>query len=43
MEIHHLPMQRALTMIDEGEITDAKTVTALLLVNRLLLQRDSAH
>jgi len=43
MEVHHLPMERALTMIDEGEITDAKTVTALLLVNRLLLQRDSAH
>ena len=27
-------------MIDEGEITDAKTVTALLLTNRVLMQRD---
>jgi hypothetical protein len=36
-------MERALTMIDEGEITDAKTVTALLLTNRLVMQRDSAR
>jgi hypothetical protein len=43
MEVHHLPLERALTMIDEGEITDAKTVTALLLTNRVLMQRDSAR
>ena len=36
-------MARALTMIDNGEITDAKTVTALLLTNRVLIQRDSAR
>ena len=43
MEVHHLPLERALTMIDEGEITDAKTVTALLLTNRVLMKRDSAR
>ena len=43
MEVHHLPLEHALTMIDEGEITDAKTVTALLLTNRVLIQRDGAR
>lgn len=34
MEILHVPLDEALTMIDRGEITDAKTVCGLLAADR---------
>jgi 8-oxo-dGDP phosphatase len=40
MEILHVPLADALAMIDTGEIRDAKTVTALLLVDRRLRVAD---
>jgi 8-oxo-dGTP pyrophosphatase MutT (NUDIX family) len=41
MQVHHIPLEKALRMIDDGEITDAKTVVLLLLAARVLSQRDS--
>lgn len=42
MQVHHLPLEEALRMVDVGEITDAKTVVLLLLAARVLSQRDSS-
>jgi ADP-ribose pyrophosphatase len=36
MELLHIPLEDALAMIDRGEITDAKTVTGLLMTDRRL-------
>jgi ADP-ribose pyrophosphatase len=36
MEVVELPLAEALAMVEQGEITDAKTVIGLLLVDRLL-------
>jgi ADP-ribose pyrophosphatase len=36
MEIVELPLAAALELVERGEITDAKTVIGLLLVDRLL-------
>jgi len=41
MEMLHLPLADALTMVERGEIADAKTVVALLLADRRL--RNSDH
>ena len=41
MEVLHLPLDDALAMIDRHEITDAKTVTGLLLTDRRLRLGDS--
>lgn len=41
MEVLHLPLDDALAMIDRGEILDAKTVTALLMLDRRLRLADS--
>ena len=43
MQVHHIPLRKALEMIDDGEITDAKTVVLLLLADRMLSQRDTAN
>lgn len=40
MEVLHLPLADALSMIDRGEILDAKTVTALLMTDRRLRLAD---
>lgn len=32
MEVHPLPMTRVLAMIRDGEITDAKTMSAVLYI-----------
>ncbi len=40
MELLHLPLVDALAMIDRGEISDAKTVVALLMTERRLRQAD---
>jgi len=42
MEILHLPLSDALSMIESGEICDAKTVSALLLTARRLRSADSS-
>jgi len=42
MEILHLPLEDALTMIDRGEICDAKTVAGLLATDRRLRLESSA-
>jgi ADP-ribose pyrophosphatase len=39
-EVVHLPLATALDMIDRGEISDAKTVIGLLLVDRRLRRTD---
>lgn len=39
-EVVHLPLATALAMVDRGEIRDAKTVIALLLVDRRLRAAD---
>ena len=36
MEVLHLPLGRALEMVERGEIHDAKTIIGLLLVDRRL-------
>jgi len=41
MQVHHLPLRKALELVDEGEITDAKTVVLLLLAERMLSREDS--
>lgn len=41
MELLHLPLHDAVAMVTRGEITDAKTVVALLLAERRL--RDADH
>lgn len=38
MEVLHLPLEDAVSMIDDGRIHDAKTVAALLLLERRLLR-----
>jgi 8-oxo-dGTP pyrophosphatase MutT (NUDIX family) len=40
MELLHLPLVEALTMVDRGEIADAKTVVALLMTERRLRAAD---
>ena len=42
MEILHLPLSDALSMIESGDICDAKTVSALLLTERRLRSADSS-
>jgi 8-oxo-dGDP phosphatase len=42
MEIVELPLAVALEMVERGEITDAKTVIGLLLVDRMLARGPSA-
>lgn len=39
IEVHTLELERALTMLDDGEITDAKTVACLALAARRLALR----
>ena len=41
MQLLHLPLVEAIAMVERGEITDAKSVVALLLTERRL--RDSDH
>jgi ADP-ribose pyrophosphatase len=41
MELLHLPLVDALAMVDRGEITDAKTVSGLLMTDRRLRQGDT--
>lgn len=36
MQVRHVPLAEALTMVDDGRITDAKTVVALLAADRRL-------
>ena len=43
MQVHHIPLQKALEMVDSGEIADAKTVVLLLLAQRILIQLDSSN
>ncbi len=38
LEVHDVPLERVLTMIDDGEIQDGKTVAALLRAARYLEQ-----
>lgn len=40
MEILHLPLADAIAMVERGEITDAKSVVALLMTERRLLASD---
>lgn len=40
MSVHHVPLVDAVAAVLRGEITDAKTVTGLLLTERLLARRD---
>jgi ADP-ribose pyrophosphatase len=40
MELLHLPLADAVAMVERGEITDAKTVVALLLTDRRLSSSD---
>ncbi len=40
MEILHLPLADAIAMVERGEITDAKSVIALLMAERRLLASD---
>jgi ADP-ribose pyrophosphatase len=40
MELLHLPLVEAMAMVERGEITDAKTVVALLLADRRLRASD---
>lgn len=42
MEVLHLPLGDALSMIDSGEIRDSKTVSGLLLTDRRLRLADGA-
>lgn len=41
MEILHLPLDDALAMVEDGQIRDSKTVTALLLTDRRLRSADA--
>ena len=42
METIHIPLNDALSMVDRGEVNDAKTVVLLLLADRMLARQDSA-
>jgi hypothetical protein len=41
METHHIPLRDALSMIDSGEVNDAKSVVLLLLADRMMTHQDS--
>jgi ADP-ribose pyrophosphatase len=43
MELLHLPLADAVAMVEGGEITDAKSVVALLLTDRRLRSSDHPH
>ena len=43
MELLHLPLVEAVAMVERGEITDAKTVVALLLADRRLRASDHPY
>ena len=42
METIHIPLKDALSMVERGEVNDAKTVVLLLLADRMMTDQDSA-